>query len=296
MEIDRNIPLPPCDKIRRQPESVQSWLDCVPQSPPPRPAASLAFTQPSRARKRSEAEARPTRARAKKRRTPLGTVSVNIMQDQTHSTGKRHATAQAATGRRGRRRATEDNDADSHSCVSTTIGRQDPEQTPRAKIISYTTPSLPPSLSQSKTSSARSRSPVKMAEMDAIAGGCQHQRLDSSDEIGIDHPLVDIKRLVERIEDAWQGQGVIPARFRDTLVQKYPRQFRYSHYFDETNGRDSLGQSIPPEELPRFEDPIRHCIENQVSEAGWNHKYHYPMLERSVGLSQHSEHLDVAVL
>ena len=307
MGIDLDKAFDQLDNTLFNSDAIQSWIDCVSEDDPARAVSTS--TQRITKRRTSDIddfETQTQSVRTKRARKPLEAISANIMQDEAQPTdGRRRTTGirggrqvkpTAESGRRNKRRERDEDHEPNDARLTPAVVGHDPEQTPKAKSASRNGISLPPSLPPSNTSSARSRSPVKMAELDAISGGCQHERLERSEEIGEDHPLLGIKELVERIEDIWQGQAIVPVRFRDSLVSRYARQFRYAHFFDETDTRDKLGQTLSLEELRRFEDNIRHCIENQVSEAGWNHKYHYPTLERAVELSQYKDQLDVAVL
>ncbi|KAL9108747.1 MAG: hypothetical protein Q9227_006543 [Pyrenula ochraceoflavens] len=148
------------------------------------------------------------------------------------------------------------------------------------------------------STTTRSRSPVKIVHQQGTDGGLRLKVLDNIDDINEEHPLWNIRSLLQQLNESKHGVNVLPASFKDTILKdiRCQRDFRRGcvEYFAPPGYHDTIGRAPSIDDVVRIKKKTHKCQELQEHEAGWNCMVHFPLLELAREFSAHANDLYVA--
>ena len=181
----------------------------------------------------------------------------------------------------------------------------DLEATPRASILRPPPPpgrTIPPppeaprtgSPSKASTSSASGRSSPRKKPAD-LRNLHQPilQQVASSDQ-DVPAGVLGLRDLWAKMDDVADGVGILPVIERSRIQAVHPdRNLKRSDVYDETMGREMLGDVPEGNFVAKMTRYSGSCIEDNASEHAWNSFVHGPLLTEAFWLSATPDAVDV---
>ncbi len=125
-----------------------------------------------------------------------------------------------------------------------------------------------------------------MAGLKNIQGGLEYTIIQNNAVLDDEsHPLYSTRAVIEALDEISQGVAVIPGSERELVWNPKHRRDFYSHPFDDSGKRDSLGEAP---DISRVEELVARTIEceqAQESEEGWDCDVHWPVARWALELS-----------